>query len=276
MPASILVIDDNRTNLDLMVYLLRAFGHTPSGANDGIAGLEAARADHYDLVLADILMPGIDGYELARRFKADPKLADRKIVAVTALAMVGDRERALAAGFDGYIAKPIDPQTFVTQVDEYLPARLRSTGPVYHPSPPQPVRRETPSGPIVLAVDDVRVNVHVIGGALRPFGYRVIEAHSAREAYEKAQETRPDLILCDVHMPEGNGFDLIAQVKADPQLCSVPFVFMSSTAWRTSEKLRGMELGAASFLLRPIDPVRLVEEIERWIDGDTRAQDSGR
>jgi two-component system cell cycle response regulator len=118
--ARVLVVDDNPSNLELMVYLLRAFGHESTGIGDAISGLEAAQNTHYDLVLTDLLMPGIDGYEFARRFRTNHRLAGTKLVAVTALAMSGDRDRALAAGFDGYISKPIDPQTFASEIEEFL------------------------------------------------------------------------------------------------------------------------------------------------------------
>jgi two-component system, cell cycle response regulator len=120
--ARILVVDDNQANLDLMLYLLRAFGHQAEGFSDSLAAYEAARSGKYALVLTDILMPGIDGYELVRRLRGDARLAAMPVVAVTALAMAGDRERIAAAGFDGYITKPIDPQAFVSQIDGYLNA----------------------------------------------------------------------------------------------------------------------------------------------------------
>jgi two-component system cell cycle response regulator len=116
----ILIIEDNLTNLDLMTYLLRAFGYSISSAQDGLAGLEAAKAGHYDLILTDILMPQLDGFEFARRLKAEPGLARTPLVAVTALAMTGDRERILASGFDGYISKPIEPQAFKAQIESLL------------------------------------------------------------------------------------------------------------------------------------------------------------
>ncbi|MGC1379437.1 MAG: response regulator [Candidatus Baltobacteraceae bacterium] len=116
----ILVVDDNPANLDLMLYLLRAFGHDPQGTRDGITAWEAARRGDFALVLSDVLMPGIDGYELARRLKSDARLASTPLVAVTALAMPGDRERVAEAGFDGYITKPIEPETFVAEVEAYL------------------------------------------------------------------------------------------------------------------------------------------------------------
>ena len=121
MSARILVVDDNPANLDLMLYLLRAFGHEAEGVADGLAGFTAACGGGFTLVLTDILMPGIDGYELVRRLKNDARLSSMPVVAVTAFAMQGDRERIAAAGFDGYIAKPIEPQAFVSQVEGYLP-----------------------------------------------------------------------------------------------------------------------------------------------------------
>jgi CheY-like chemotaxis protein len=124
--ATILVIEDNPQNLKLMAYLLTSFGHAVESSLDGVSGLDAAIQRHPDLVLSDILMPGIDGYELARRFKADERMKGIPLIAVTALAMVGDRDRILSAGFDGYISKPIDPLKFVTEVEAFLPRERRS------------------------------------------------------------------------------------------------------------------------------------------------------
>ncbi|MBI1878833.1 MAG: response regulator [Chloroflexi bacterium] len=118
--ARILVVEDNETSLELMVYLLGAFGHTLLVARDGLEGLRLTRREAPDLMLVDVHMPQMDGYELARQLKSDPGLRAIPLIAVTALAMVGDRDKALAAGFDGYIAKPIDPETLVAQVEGFL------------------------------------------------------------------------------------------------------------------------------------------------------------
>jgi two-component system cell cycle response regulator len=275
--ARILVVEDNRTNLELMLYLLHAFGHRPKGAGNGVAGWKAVRSERYDLVLCDVLMPGIDGFEFARRFKTDSSLRGVALVAVTALAMVGDRERVLKAGFDGYIAKPIDPETFVTQVDAFLPPALRSTagaGARVERSDAQATEAPT-DGPVVLAVDDVQVNLDVIGGALRPLGFRVIEARGGTEGFERARQTPPDIILCDVNMEHGDGFEFIQRVKSDPDLSAVPFLFITSTAWGSGNRLRGLELGAEEFIQRPIDPASLIEEVERALRG-RRGKDTGR
>jgi len=118
--ARILIIEDNAANLDLMAYLLRAYGHTVISASDGETGITAAREARADLVLCDIQLPDIGGAEVMDRLRSDPATAGTPIVAVTALAMVGDRESILAAGFDGYLAKPITPETFGRQVEAFL------------------------------------------------------------------------------------------------------------------------------------------------------------
>ena len=120
MGTRILVIEDNPANMELVRYVLEAFGYTVSAAVDGESGLELARAEPPDLVICDLQLPGIDGIEVAKRLKAQPALARVPLIAVTAYAMVGDRERVLAAGFDGYISKPIDPQTFAPQIAAFL------------------------------------------------------------------------------------------------------------------------------------------------------------
>ena len=130
MGSRILVIEDNATNLELMTYLLNAFGHTTVAARDGEEGLEAAATSRADLILCDLSLPRLDGYAVARRLKADPALRGTPLIAVTASAMVGDRDKVIAAGFDGYISKPITPETFVGEVERFL---QRSTGHGDHP-----------------------------------------------------------------------------------------------------------------------------------------------
>jgi len=125
MSARILIVEDHPANLELMRYLLAAYGHTVLVATDGPSGLAAAARTRPDLVLCDLQLPGYDGFELLRRLRADASIAALPVVAVTALAMVGDREKVRAAGFDGYMPKPIEPTTFVAEVESYLRKRAR-------------------------------------------------------------------------------------------------------------------------------------------------------
>jgi two-component system cell cycle response regulator len=266
MTARVLVVEDNPANLQLMLYLLRAFGHEATAAQDGVSGLSCAQTTRFDLILCDVQMPGIDGYEFARRFKAGPGLRP-PLVAVTALAMVGDKEKLIAGGFDGYISKPITPETFVSEIECFLPAEFHSGKTQAAPSTAEaPSNRKT--GPVILAVDDIQVNLDLIRSTLEPFGYEVLEAHNVVEGIDVAQITKPSLILCDLHMAGGDGFELLNNVKTSSELHDVPFFFLSSTAWRPTEQIRGMQLGATKFILRPIDPMTLRNEIARAISGE--------
>jgi len=124
MGKRILVVDDNPTNLKLVTYLVKAAGYDADTAGDAEQALAAIAAAKPALILMDLQLPGIDGLELTRRLKNDPVTADIKIVAVTAYAMKGDQEKALAAGCDGYVTKPIDTRSF----PRLIAAQLESAG----------------------------------------------------------------------------------------------------------------------------------------------------
>ena len=128
MAASILVVEDNPANMELTDCLLKASGYRPLLALSGAEGVRLATEQRPDLILMDIQMPDMDGYEATAAIKRRPELQACPVVAVTAFAMVGDQDRILSSGFAGYISKPIAPETFVTQVEAYLPPELREAG----------------------------------------------------------------------------------------------------------------------------------------------------
>lgn len=120
MPARLLIIEDNPTNLELVVYLLTRFGHEVDFSDNGLDGLRKACEDRFDLILCDIELPDISGFDIVARLKADVTVRHIPMIAVTALAMVGDRSRIIEAGFDGYIPKPIEPQGLLDDLDRFL------------------------------------------------------------------------------------------------------------------------------------------------------------
>lgn len=119
MAARILVVEDDPQNLYLVKFLLERAGYEVSVATDGIQAVEVARQDAPDLILMDMLLPRMDGWAATRALKTEHQLSV-PIIALTAYSMKGDRESILQAGCDGYISKPIDPETFVDQVEAYL------------------------------------------------------------------------------------------------------------------------------------------------------------
>jgi two-component system, cell cycle response regulator DivK len=128
MKNNVLVIEDNEQNLYLVTFLLEQSGYKIVAARSGPEGIELACRMQPDLILLDIQLPIMDGYVVARELKRNPALQDVPIIAVTSYAMVGDKERALEAGCVGYIEKPINPATFVSEIEHYLPAGKKPTG----------------------------------------------------------------------------------------------------------------------------------------------------
>ena len=114
------LIEDNEQNRYLISYLLQHGGFDVIAAENGVEGLAVLPESGAELILLDIQLPGIDGYELVREIKRDGRFAGIPVVAISSFAMPGDQAKAAAAGFDGYIEKPIDPYTFVSQVQSYL------------------------------------------------------------------------------------------------------------------------------------------------------------
>jgi two-component system, cell cycle response regulator DivK len=121
----ILVVEDNERNMKLFCDLLQASGYQTLGATTGESAVELALEHRPDLVLMDIQLPDIDGVEALGRLRADARSASLPVLALTAQAMEGDRERFLAAGFDGYLSKPVDIAEFVTTVKHYCEAGVR-------------------------------------------------------------------------------------------------------------------------------------------------------
>jgi CheY-like chemotaxis protein len=129
MPTCILVIEDDEFSRELVRYLLDRQGYVVLEAADGRAGLELALNAHPDLVLCDLQMPVLNGYEVVQRLRSHPLWRPVPVIAVTAFSMPGDRAIALAAGFDNYLTKPITPETFTEQIAAFLPPGLRAPHP---------------------------------------------------------------------------------------------------------------------------------------------------
>jgi two-component system cell cycle response regulator DivK len=121
MKKRILVVEDQHDNRQILRDLLLPAGYDLVEAWDGEAGVTKAKSERPDLILMDIQLPGIDGYEATRRIKADPALSRTPIIAVTSYALSGDEEKTRAAGCDGYIAKPYSPRQLLKKIRDFMP-----------------------------------------------------------------------------------------------------------------------------------------------------------
>jgi two-component system cell cycle response regulator len=216
--ARILIIEDNPTNMELMAYLLGAFGHTALMATDGEAGVKLAIESLPDLILCDVHLPKLDGVGVVAALRAHPATARCKVLAVTALAMLGDRERLLAAGFDGYVAKPIEPEQFVEQLAPFLPA----------------------DGDTILLVDDDPFMLDLLADLLDGEGCRLLTASSAADAVALLQQHRVSLIICDQCMPLTTGAAFFERAR---QLSPACYRIMLTAAEETPDLALSAERG---------------------------------
>lgn len=279
MPGRILIIEDNPANLDLMVYLLRAFGYTPVLAGNGRLGLELAQQEAdgalgpFDLIICDVQLPGMDGYTVAGKLRGTPGYEKTPLLAVTAMAMVGDREKLLAAGFTDHISKPIEPEIFVDRVESFLAPELRAPRVIYpseeHPaaSAPPPRPRLDHSSPLILMVDDVPNNIDFVKTTLEPFGYRLLSAPGVSAGVDVLRNAgeRVDMVLCDLHMDPHDGRHFLDLRPELPELEGVPVIIISSTFTTEDECLDCLARGATLFIRRPIEPEALLTEIGRLL-----------
>jgi two-component system cell cycle response regulator len=275
--ARILIIEDNDNNRELMSYLLNAFGYETLCADNGITGMELAAKDLPELILCDIRLPGIDGYEVARRLRADARLRTIPLIAITAFAMKDDRDRALVAGFKGYITKPLTPETFVSEVVGFMRSehKLNSISVPVTDNCIEPAQDATGAHATfrgtILVVDNLQSNLDLARSIFEPSGFRVLVAQDIHSALAAAEQETPDVILSDVNMPEGSGFELASRVKRDARLNTIPVVLISATLSRDEAgPLRARAAGATKFLSRPIDPIVLLEEIQDCLNGSRR------
>lgn len=253
MGATILVVEDNRDNRELMQYLLNAFGYTPLLASGGADGIRLAREQRPDLILMDVQMPGMDGYEVTAQMRKDAGVDGCTVVAVTAFAMVGDRERILSSGFDGYISKPIAAETFVTQVETFLPPQLRLGA-----SPNGSAHTHMKS---ILVLDDRSDDRELLATLIGHAGYSVRGASTGDEALGLVRTERPDLVITDILMPVMNGYEFVRRLRSDPETEATPVIFCTAHYEEKEVRRLAAACGVSHFIPKPCDPRTVVRTV---------------
>jgi PAS domain S-box-containing protein len=253
----VLIVDDSPANLKVARVALETEGYEVRTANDGEEAWRALSGFAPQVILMDLQMPGLDGFELTRRIKADPEKRNIRIIAVTAYAMIGDRERALAAGCDDYIAKPIDPIELPKQVASHL---------ILHSS-------VTPTAKPILVIDDNPTTRKLIRVALESDGHRVSEAGDARTALDWIDRHRPRLILQDLVLPDMDGIELVKRLHTKPNSRDVPILCLSGFLARIDDA-KLLKDGFSALLVKPIDPIQLLEIVRVHLAGPRMAPPS--
>jgi two-component system cell cycle response regulator len=188
------------------------------------------------------------------------------LVAVTSVAMVGDRDRVLRAGFDGYLSKPLDPERLVAQEENFLPPEKHCRRvPAVTVSAGEDAAASPPRHGCILVVDDCPVNLSLIRSTLEPFGDEVITADGPETGFALARERSLDLIVSDLHMPNYTGPDFLRWLKAGPRMRTTPVIIYSASVSDETEHHQAIRLGAAKSISRPIEPEVLLSHIEECL-----------
>jgi signal transduction histidine kinase/CheY-like chemotaxis protein len=216
--SDVLVIEDDPSAVRLLRTYLETDGYGVRVARDGPSGLAEARARPPVAIVLDILLPGTDGWEVLREFKADPALRDVPVIIVS---VVDERGLGLALGAVDYFLKPVDPTALLNRLARYtFTTKVRT----------RKVR--------VLAVDDDSAALDLIDAALGPEGFDVVRASGGQEAIDRAAAEPFDLVVCDLLMPEVDGFDIVTALKAEPSSRDVPILILTAHTLTDADKVR--------------------------------------
>jgi|GEM_PF-436329 len=269
--AKILIVEDTPDIRKFVSLLLTERGHEVIEAEDGQQAVELAAEQRPDLILMDLIIPVLSGWDATRKIKTNPGTADIPIVALTAHAMRGDRERAWEAGCDGFITKPIDDELLEHTIDQIIAER-------------QGKKSETGMAPAEVAVAESSRrsqskiftihNEHIlmatadqglaelVAGELKAQGYRVSIAERADQALALIESVPPDLIICDTELPDLSGYEVAASLKQNARLPFIPVILI--TAGKVDWE-RGLEVNADDFIVKPVDATELLVRVRTLI-----------
>jgi diguanylate cyclase (GGDEF)-like protein/PAS domain S-box-containing protein len=247
--SRILIVDDVQENLHSTMNILRD-RYAISAATTGEKALQlASHKPRPDLILLDIRMPGMDGYEVLQRLKSRAVTADIPVIIVTSLAEQEDEAKGLKMGATDYITKPLNPEWLRQRILTQLELRRYRRKPVV----PNTRLGCTPRRKCaVLVVDDIPENIHELVSTLSG-EYHIMVANNGVRAIELVQgATPPDLVLLDIVMPGMDGYEVCRQIKSTELGNRIPVVFLSALD-APAEKVRGFCIGAADYIARPFD-----------------------
>ena len=278
IPARILVVDDEPQNLELMEAILQDAGYEVFPAPGGEEALALAHEKRPDLIILDLMMPGLSGFEVCARVKMDPQTGGIPVLFVTALNQIADKERALAVGGDDFVTKPVQYAELLARVEALLKVRhlnrdldralaylheleLARHAPQFGQTAPRP---GPPIGaPVLLVVDDEPLVRQLLCDILQGAGYITHAAENGPQAVEIAQKEIIDVVLLDIMMPGMSGLEVLA--KLGELIPNSPVVIV--TASPTSENaIAALRLGAFDFIVKGFKSEVMLSTVARAVE----------
>lgn len=246
--ATILVVEDNPITRKMLRVALQSDGYTVLEATDGRTAVEVMTRHSPDLVLQDLLLPDLDGFELVKQLRGLPGAAGMPILALSGFLSQVEHARSLQAGFTDHLFKPVEPSHLLRTVRAYLRPTGKVTG-------------RPGAGRRLLLADDDPIQMKLLKTQLEQLGFQVETAQDGAEALAKAQASVPDEVISDVLMPRLDGFRLCQAIRQDARLAHVPVVLTSAVYTEDSDHQLGCAVGASYFLLRTPDNQAVIEAL---------------
>ena len=249
--TSILVVDDEESNRDILSRRLTREGYSVTVADGGKEALDRLRLERYDLVLLDIMMPELDGYEVLKRIRNEPAIHDTPVIMVTALSEESSIKRCLALGATDYVGKPFELTFLKSRIRQAIHAlsNMRHADAVAHDA-----------SAMLLVVEDDEVNRDLLVRRLNKDGYTAHAAASGAEALSMLDKQAYDLILLDIMMAQMDGYQTLRKIRARETLKDTPIIMVSALGDAASIA-RCMELGANDYIMKPYNATALKERV---------------
>lgn len=251
---SLLIVDDNAMNRDMLARRLARDGYTITTASGGGEALQCVNKQDFDLVLLDILMPEIDGYQVLEQMKADARTREIPVVMLTAVHEMDSVVRCFEMGVEDYLTKPFN----IPFVKSRISSCLRSAS-VKGAIDSKGAQSRTEEHRLLI-VDDNAMNRDMLARRLEREGYNITTADGGRQALELVDKEDFDLILLDILMPDMDGYEVLEKLKNIETTKEIPVIMLTAVNEVESVK-HCIDLGAEDYLIKPFNAVLLKSRI---------------
>jgi signal transduction histidine kinase/CheY-like chemotaxis protein len=265
----LLIVDDNSTNRRILSHQARYWGMKPVEAESGAEALRLLRESEvsFDLAILDLMMPEMDGFDLAREIKRDRRLADLSLVMLTSFKERNHGSTAHEIGIGAYLTKPVrQAQLFETLGTVIATTRAAlGTTPVAKPTPAIEVQEKPISTKLILLAEDNMVNQKLATRQLQKLGYRADAVANGREALEALSRISYDLVLMDCQMPEMDGYQATSEIRRrEGSLKHTPIIAMTANALE-GDRDKCLESGMDEYISKPVKPAQLALLLEKFL-----------
>ncbi|MCG6872889.1 MAG: response regulator [Gammaproteobacteria bacterium] len=276
MKRPVLIVDDEPRNVKILAAFLEMEGFEPIPAYGGEQALELAAKQIPEIILLDIMMPDLDGYEVTRRLKANPRTEKIPVILVTALSGADHCATGLDAGADEFLSKPVNRSELtarvralcrISEMQRELELRQKIVRSLIGDQ-----RNDSSKRPVILIVEDDERQARQISAVFEADGYAPIIASTAASARNFLAKERPALILLDLVLPDVDGFEFMDEIESDKQLREIPVIVLTALN-DLDRRISSIERGAQDYMIKPVGNTELLARVRAGLRRTSSQQD---